>query len=184
MYCCIICELVYNTYVSTFSLIFENGYVFISSLNAFLVCTSSKTVIFHKERKVIVLIKATTLELSAIIVFHDYGNIGQLSFVDANGEKKSVDFLSGGTRDMAYIAIRAALIDMLYTEKPPVIFDESFAHQDNVRAKAMMRMIKQLSKEGCQSFIFTCRGRESVLAGDIIKGAGIYKLSVIEEERV
>ena len=108
----------------------------------------------------------------------------KVSFVDPTGEKKSIDFLSGGTRDMAYIAVRAALIDMLYTEKPPVLFDESFAHQDNVRAKAMMRMIKQLSKEGCQSFIFTCRGRESVLAGEMIKGAGIYKLSVIEEERV
>ena len=85
---------------------------------------------------------------------------------------------------MAYIAVRAALIDMLYTEKPPVIFDESFAHQDNVRARAMMNMIKQLSKEGCQSFIFTCRGRESVIASETVKGAGVYKLSVIEEERV
>ena len=108
----------------------------------------------------------------------------KVSFTDPNGEKKSIDFLSGGTRDMAYIAVRAALIDMLYTEKPPVIFDESFAHQDNVRARAMMNMIKQLSKEGCQSFIFTCRGRESVIASETVKGAGVYKLSVIEEERV
>lgn len=108
----------------------------------------------------------------------------KVSFSDPNGEKKSIDFLSGGTRDMAYIAVRAALIDMLYTEKPPIIFDESFAHQDNVRAKAMMKMIKQLAKEGCQSFIFTCRGREAVIASETVKGAGIYKLSVIEEERV
>jgi len=108
----------------------------------------------------------------------------KVSFVDSNGEKKSVDFLSGGTRDMAYIAVRAALIDMLYTEKPPVCFDESFAHQDNVRARSMMRGVKKLSDEGCQSFIFTCRGRESALAGEIIKGAGIYKLSVIEEEQI
>ncbi len=107
----------------------------------------------------------------------------KVSFVDPTGEKKSVDFLSGGTRDMAYIAVRCALIDMLYTEKPPVCFDESFAHQDNVRARSMMRAIKQLSDEGCQSFIFTCRGREAALAGEIIKGAGVYKLSVIEEDR-
>ncbi len=106
----------------------------------------------------------------------------KVSFVDPTGEKKSVDFLSGGTRDMAYIAVRCALIDMLYTEKPPVCFDESFAHQDNVRARSMMRGIKQLSEEGCQSFIFTCRGREAALASEIIKGAGVYKLSVIEDE--
>lgn len=106
----------------------------------------------------------------------------KVSFVDPLGEKKSVDFLSGGTRDMAYIAVRAALIDMLYTEKPPICFDESFAHQDNVRARSMMRAIKQLAGEGCQSFIFTCRGREAALANEIIPGAGVYKLSVIEEE--
>ncbi len=107
----------------------------------------------------------------------------KVSFTLPSGEKKSVDFLSGGTRDMAYIAVRCALIDMLYTEKPPVCFDESFAHQDNVRARSMMKAIKQLSEEGCQSFVFTCRGREAALANDIIKGAGVFKLSVIEEDR-
>ena len=101
----------------------------------------------------------------------------KVSFVDEKGEKKSIDFLSGGTKDMAYIAVRAALIDMLYSEKPPICFDESFAHQDNVRATAMMRAIKYLADEGCQSFIFTCRGREAALASEAVEGAGIYKLS-------
>ena len=84
---------------------------------------------------------------------------------------KSIDFLSGGTRDMAYIAVRAALIDMLYGEKPPICFDESFAHQDNIRARAMMKAINQLADEGCQSFIFTCRGREAALAEEVVSGA-------------
>ena len=77
--------------------------------------------------------------------------------------------------------MRAALIDMLYTEKPPICFDESFAHQDNVRAKAMMRAVKQLADEGCQSFVFTCRGREGVLANELIKGAAVYKLAGFDE---
>ena len=106
----------------------------------------------------------------------------KVSFTSPTGEKKSVDFLSGGTRELAYVAVRAALIDMLYTEKPPICFDESFAHQDNVRARSMMRAIKQLSDEGCQSFIFTCRGREAALATEIVPTAGVFKLSVIEEE--
>ena len=101
----------------------------------------------------------------------------KVSFTDESGKQKSIDFLSGGTRDMAYIAVRAALIDMLYSEKPPICFDESFAHQDNVRAGAMMRAIKHLADEGCQSFIFTCRGREAALASETVEGAGIYKLS-------
>ena len=106
----------------------------------------------------------------------------KVSYTDENGEKKSIDFLSGGTKDMAYVAMRAALIDMLYTEKPPICFDESFAHQDNNRAKAMMRAIKKLSSEGCQSFIFTCRGREGNLASEIIKDASVYKLSEFSDD--
>lgn len=102
-----------------------------------------------------------------------------VSFTDEQGESKSVDFLSGGTRDMAYIAVRAALIDMLYGEKPPICFDESFAHQDNVRARAMMKAIGHLANEGYQSFVFTCRGRESALATEVVHGAGIYKLPSI-----
>lgn len=100
----------------------------------------------------------------------------EISFVGADGDGKSIDFLSGGTRDMAYVAVRSALIDMLYGEKPPICFDESFAHQDNVRARAMMKAIGQLANEGYQSFVFTCRGRESALACEVVQGAGVYKL--------
>ena len=102
-------------------------------------------------------------------------------FESPDGKERSVDFLSGGTRDLAYIAVRAALIDMLYNEKPPVCFDESFAHQDNVRARAMMRALGKLAEEGCQSFVFTCRAREGALAGEIVPGSGIFKLSVLED---
>ena len=102
-----------------------------------------------------------------------------VTFGDENGNQKSVDFLSGGTRDMAYIAVRAALIDMLYSEKPPICFDESFAHQDNVRARAMMKAIGYLATEGCQSFIFTCRGREASLATELVHGAGVYRLASV-----
>ena len=106
----------------------------------------------------------------------------KITFKGETGDQKSVDFLSGGTRDLAYIAVRAALIDMLYSEKPPIIFDESFAHQDNIRAKSMMKGISGLAKEGCQSFIFTCRGREGALAKEIDKKAGVFKLSVVDAE--
>ena len=101
----------------------------------------------------------------------------KVSYLAENGEQKSVDFLSGGTRDLAYIAVRMALIDMLFTEHPPVCFDESFAHQDNLRARSMMKAISELSERGYQSFIFTCRARETVLADELVQGAGIFKLS-------
>ena len=108
----------------------------------------------------------------------------KVEFQTAVGEKRSVDFLSGGTRDLTYIALRMALIDMLYTEKPPTLMDESFAHQDNARARAMMKAIKALSAEGQQSFIFTCREREAGLAKEISKTAEVFKLSALDEEIV
>ena len=101
----------------------------------------------------------------------------KVTFTDASGEPKSVDFLSGGTRDLAYIAVRLALIDMLYTEKPPVCFDESFAHQDNVRATSMMKAIARLAEEGQQSFIFTCRAREAALATQLSTRSEVFKLT-------
>lgn len=71
---------------------------------------------------------------------------------------------------------------MLYTEKPPVCFDESFAHQDNSRAKSMMKAVKKLASEGQQSFIFTCREREASLAKECCKKAGIFKLTVGDDD--
>lgn len=105
----------------------------------------------------------------------------KVSYSSDDGEKRTVDFLSGGTRDLAYIAVRMALVDMLYTEKPPVCFDESFAHQDNVRAKFMMKSLAHLAKEGYQSFVFTCRAREGSLATELVKKPSVFKLSVTEE---
>ncbi len=106
----------------------------------------------------------------------------RVSFTDKDGERRSVDFLSGGTRDLTYISLRMALIDMLYTELPPVCFDESFAHQDNSRAKAMMRAIKLLGDNGQQSFVFTCREREAVLAKELSRKSAVYKLSVGDDD--
>ena len=111
----------------------------------------------------------------------DVSNGLKVTSSSETGEQKSVDFLSGGTRDLAYIAVRMALIDMLYTEKPPVCFDESFANQDNVRARSMMKSIAHLALEGYQSFIFTCRAREATLAGELAERAGIFKLGGAEE---
>lgn len=105
----------------------------------------------------------------------------KVTFKTPAGEDKSVDFLSGGTRDLTYIAVRMALIDMLYTEKPPICFDESFAHQDNIRARSMMKAICGLSSEGHQSFIFTCRAREAALASEITDSLEVFKLSRAED---
>ncbi len=122
-------------------------------------------------------------ELLEIMTDRKYSSLGvdsglKISFSGADGKERSVDYLSGGTRDLTYIAVRMALIDILYTELPPICFDETFANQDNARAGAMMKAIKKLSDDGHQSFIFTCRQREATIASELQPRSAIFKLSV------
>ncbi len=106
----------------------------------------------------------------------------KVSYLTEGGEQRSVDFLSGGTRDLAYIAVRMALIDMLFTETPPIVLDESFANQDNKRARSMMRACAHLALAGYQTFIFTCRAREGTLARELVRGAEVFELTSGTEE--
>ncbi len=128
-----------------------------------------------------------TASLMSIMTDKKYEYFGvtdelEVSFKSSDGDERSVDFLSGGTLDLTYIAVRMALIDMLYKkEKPPICFDESFAHQDNVRARSMMKAVKHLADEGYQSFIFTCRAREAALASELSDKTEVFRLSRSDE---
>lgn len=122
-------------------------------------------------------------KLLEIMTDKKYSSLGvdsglKVSFEAQDGQARSVDYLSGGTRDLTYIAVRMALIDMLYTETPPICFDETFANQDNARATSMMRAIKKLSDDGYQGFVFTCRQREATIASELQPRTAIFKLSV------
>ena len=83
--------------------------------------------------------------------------------VETESGTRSLDYMSAGTQDIAYLSLRMALIDLLYREKPPVCFDESFAHQDDTRAARMLEALGTLSEGGWQTLIFTCHGREGAL---------------------
>ena len=102
-----------------------------------------------------------------------------VTYITEDGENRSVDFLSGGTRDLAYVALRVALVDMLYEDKPPICFDETFAHQDNIRAQAMMRALAKLAEDGYQSFVFTCRNREAALASELVTSPGLFRIGEV-----
>ncbi len=70
------------------------------------------------------------------------------------------EYLSHGTGDLAYIALRIALADEVFREeKPTVIFDESFAHIDSSRIKNVMRILSMGSSS--QYIVFTCRADET-----------------------
>lgn len=76
----------------------------------------------------------------------------------------SVDMLSKGTADLAYISLRLALARTLFGDKgrevPPMIFDETFAAVDETRlANALSAMVHT----GAQCLLFSCRKEEARL---------------------
>ena len=78
------------------------------------------------------------------------------------GLTTEVDYLSAGTKDIAYVSLRLALAELIYeNERPPLIFDESFARLDDTRLKRMLDMLASAAKN--QIIILTCHTRESEL---------------------
>lgn len=76
----------------------------------------------------------------------------------------SVELLSKGTADLAYISLRLALAHTLFgdngREIPPMVFDETFAAVDETRlAKALSAMCHT----GGQCLLFSCRSDEARL---------------------
>ncbi|MBP5209874.1 MAG: hypothetical protein J6125_03325 [Clostridia bacterium] len=99
-------------------------------------------------------------------VYRDLSMSDDLSLELKKGnEGFATEMLSAGTRDIAYMALRIAMIFMVCREeKPPLCLDECFAYQDDNRALEMMKMLKEQADKGIQSLVFTCRAREEILA--------------------
>lgn len=91
-----------------------------------------------------------------------------LSFYDGS-MTRSLQFLSAGTRDAAYLCLRMALIGMLFEKnKPTAVFDESFIKMDENRTKNMLRMLgEQVQTKGGQMILLTCSTREEVLLSQL-----------------
>lgn len=65
----------------------------------------------------------------------------ELSALTESGTK-SINSLSTGTRDAAYLCLRFALTRLIFTKcTPPMIFDESFAHIDDKRLAILLRIV-------------------------------------------
>lgn len=75
---------------------------------------------------------------------------------------RDIDFMSSGTRDLAYISLRMSLIGLLYHKtNPPLFFDESFARLDDDRLTAMFGLLREYAGEGSQIFLFTSQHRDA-----------------------
>lgn len=83
----------------------------------------------------------------------------------ADGTTRSVSYMSGGTRDASYLALRLALTKLLCREEvPPVLLDEALTQLDEIRAAGLLTLLGAWCDEGNQCLLFTCHTREARLA--------------------
>ena len=95
-----------------------------------------------------------------------YDHIGLDTTLSLNGasgeEEKAINELSYGTNEAMYLAFRISLCTVLcQKEMPPIMLDETFAHIDDGRSLAIIKMLSDLN---AQTILFTCSSREAQIA--------------------
>lgn len=74
---------------------------------------------------------------------------------------RSLDELSSGTRIQLLMAVRLAFVEMQESVvRLPILADELLANSDDVRARAIIEALTEISREGRQVFYFTAQGDE------------------------
>lgn len=96
-----------------------------------------------------------------------YASLGVTPTLDLNvldGNIRSVDMLSSGTADAAYIALRMALLNLVAGgNPPPILFDEPFARIDDRRLARLLALIVESAGSERQAILLTSQTRDAAL---------------------
>lgn len=94
---------------------------------------------------------------------------------DADGIlPRSALYLSRGTADQLYLALRLAVCRLCLPEKPPILLDDALASFDDARLEAALELLWELSGEQ-QLLLFTCQKRE----GEVLASTpGVKKIEL------
>lgn len=78
--------------------------------------------------------------------------------------RRSVQFLSAGTADQLYLAVRLAICEMILPpeQNPPLILDDALLTFDDARLSTTLDYLTRLGAQR-QILLFTCQGREAAL---------------------
>lgn len=89
---------------------------------------------------------------------------------------KSIDCVSSGTQDLAYISLRLALAALFGKsgKKLPVVFDEAFSRLDGERLANMLEVIKRYSESGAQILVLSSQERE----GNALEKEGVNRINL------
>ena len=96
---------------------------------------------------------------------------------EAEAQSRGIEFMSAGTRDIAYLSLRFALSELLFrNSRPPMIFDESFSRLDDRRYARVLALIGEMCGRGSQIILFTSQSRDSRLAAERVPGCNVISL--------
>ena len=87
---------------------------------------------------------------------------------------RSVLYLSRGTADQLYLAVRLAVCRLCLPEKPPILLDDALAAFDDERLTLALELLWELSSEQ-QMLLFTCQKREGEILGSM---PGVTKIEL------
>ena len=83
-------------------------------------------------------------------------------------------YLSRGTADQLYLALRLAVCDLCLPDRPPIFLDDALASFDDVRLTLALELLWELSGKQ-QILLFTCQKRE----GDVLANTpGVTKVEL------
>ena len=79
-----------------------------------------------------------------------------------SGERShSISLLSAGTKDLAYLSLRLALLSVLYKEGfPPLALDDALTQLDDNRVRNALAVLSKYCADGGQCLLFSCHTRE------------------------
>ena len=107
-------------------------------------------------------LESETLKNFKALTGDAYGAIGVSTDFEISVEKNGVfgthelEYLSRGTKDQAYLALRLALAKLIGGEEPlPVILDDALSQYDDRRFAAALSFLKDYSANN-QGMLFTC----------------------------
>lgn len=72
---------------------------------------------------------------------------------------RSALYLSRGTVDQLYLAVRLAVCELCLPQRPPIVLDDALADFDDGRTAQGLALLRELAEEQ-QVLLFTCHGRE------------------------
>lgn len=92
-----------------------------------------------------------------------------------------MDELSSGTRVQVLLAVRIAFVDEQESgAKLPLVFDETLANTDDIRAEVIIESLIELAREGRQIFYFTAQGDTVARFKHAVADASSVSCSVID----